>query len=86
MLLQQHTAAIGTAATATAATDSLCPQVWKALVRCIVVRPCASCVLYCPCGFKHRLEMVIAESGGRQAPRLDADEEHPDGVYFTAHK
>lgn len=34
-----------------------------------------------------RLEMVIAESGGRrEGAHLAADENHPDGVYFTAHR
>lgn len=33
-----------------------------------------------------RLEMVIAESGGKDGPHLDADEENPEGVYFTMHK
>jgi len=38
-------------------------------------------LLYCT-----RLEMVIAESGSKDGPHLDADEEHPEGVYFTMHK
>ncbi|KAF8066392.1 ATG16 [Scenedesmus sp. PABB004] len=33
------------------------------------------------------LEMVIAESGGhREGPHLNADAEHPEGIYFTSHK
>lgn len=35
---------------------------------------------------RSRLEMVIAESGGKQGPHLDVDEANPEGVYFTAHK
>jgi hypothetical protein len=30
--------------------------------------------------------MVIAESGGKEGPHLDADEANPEGVYFTAYK
>jgi hypothetical protein len=30
--------------------------------------------------------MVIAESGGKEGPHLDVDEQNPQGVYFTSHK
>eukprot|EP00775_Hariotina_reticulata_P011533 gene11533-11676_t len=34
-----------------------------------------------------KLEMVIHESGGQQeGAHLQADEQHPDGVYFTSHR